>query len=295
MKTALSIILLLLAGLTACSPQPAQHPLPTNPQRIISLAPSITESLCTVGATSNLIGITTFCNYPPAITHLPRIGGYTDTNYERILSLRPDLVVALDEHAVACKRFDELAIPYIQIDTSSIGALTNSLIQLGEATGHPEQAKQAVNQLQQEIASIQRKTALLPKRRVLISIGRNMGTGGLSDVYLAGPGTLYDELLSLCNAENVYSGKVDYARISKEGLQRMNPEIIIDLVPDLDQSKSLTKEQVRSDWFSLKEVTAIQHDAVYLFGGDYVCIPGPRIVQLLRDIAAAIHGPELLP
>ncbi|MDH3981791.1 MAG: ABC transporter substrate-binding protein, partial [Kiritimatiellaceae bacterium] len=148
---------------------------------------------------------------------------------------------------------------------------------------------QVIAAAKKRIAEIQEITKGTDPKKVLISIGRNMGTGGITAVYVAGQNTLHNEMLKLLGAQNVYEGDLEYARMSKEGIMHLNPDIIIDLIPDLETSVKMTTDEVRSEWEILRTVPAVKNDQVYVFGSDYVCIPGPRFILVLEDIARAVY------
>jgi iron complex transport system substrate-binding protein len=261
--------------------------------RIVSMAPSLTECLFALGAGDRLTGVTSFCNHPAEARNLPRIGGYTDANYERIYSLQPDLVLLLDEHFSAAGRLDELGIPYIRFDTSSIPAIFRTIETLGRILDEKQAAATLTSQLRQRMEAVMSKPGDAPGQRVLVSIGRNMGTGGLSDVYVAGPGTLYHEMLEAIGAENVYTGKLPYAKLSHEAILRLAPDVVIDLIPDLDTSTTMSTEAVRAEWNVFGDLPAVVNRRVHVFGGDYVCVPGPRFVEVLEDIAYAVYPNRL--
>jgi len=285
-KSSLFFIALLLCS---CGKQPSTLPLPEKAVRVISMAPSITECIFSIGGGERVVGVTTFCNYPKATDALPKIGGYTDANYEMIYSLKPDLAILLNEHFAAAERLAALDIPHIRVDTSTIPAIFETLRTLGEVLRTENEAEKEIGRLQHRMDEIKTLTQEAPKRRVLISIGRNMGSGGLTDVYVAGKQTLYNEMLELIGAENVYSGSMEYARLSHEGIMRLGPDVIIDLIPDLESSINLNLEEVRREWDILKNVTAVKNDEVHVFGGDYVCVPGPRFVLTFENIAKAVY------
>ncbi|MEO0508771.1 MAG: helical backbone metal receptor [Verrucomicrobiota bacterium] len=274
--------------LSACSPD-VQKTIPKNPQRIVSLAPSITECIHGAGATDRLVGVTRYCDYPGSISGLPRIGGMTDTNFEAVYKLKPDLIIVQEEHNASAERLDSLGIPYLIINTSTIPDIFESLRLLGGVFQTEAAAEATIRRLERRMAEIAEITKDAPKRKVLISVGRNMGTGGLSDVYVAGRTTLYNEMLELIGAENVYSGNLKYARLSSEGILRLEPDVVIDLIPDLEKSVKMSARQVQSEWDDLVAIPAVQNGEVYVFGDDYVCVPGPRFILVLDDIARVVH------
>ena len=280
----LIVVSLLLGG---CGKPPSAPIPPEEARRVVSLAPSLTECVYAVGAGDRLVGVSSFCTYPEEATSLPRIGGYTDTNYERIYTLQPDLVVLLPEHADARARLQALDIPYLQVDTFTIHDILATLRTFGEAFGTEEMAQRVADDLEERISAIRTATQDAPKRAVLVSIGR--GNDNLAQVYAAGRGTLYDEMLEIAGASNVYGGSLEYAPISRESIMRLNPETIIDLLPDLEKRGGKTAQQATHDWDFLPGVAAVKNGQVHVFTDEYVCIPGPRFILTLEQIAHAIH------
>ncbi|MEN7973172.1 MAG: helical backbone metal receptor [Verrucomicrobiota bacterium] len=274
---------------SGCGKQPTTLEAPENVRRVVSLAPSITECIFAAGGGDRLVGVTSYCNYPAEANALPKIGGYADANYEAIYTLKPDLVIILDEHFAAAERLAALGIPHLRVDTTAIPGILQTLETLGEVFQTRETAEETIARLKEHIAAIKEHTAGEPPRRVLVSIGRNMGTGGLSDVYVAGSQTLYNEILDQLGAQNVYTGNMEYARISFEGIMRLDPDVIIDLIPDLETAQNLNIEKVRNEWNSLANVAAVKNREVHVFGGDYVCVPGPRFALIFEDIARAVY------
>lgn len=276
-----ALILLLLTG---CSPEPPKTD--RSPHRVISMAPSITECVFSAGAGNYLVGISSFCTFPAETAALPKTGGYTDTNYEAIVGLKPDLVLTLPAHSDARHRLKTYGIATSEIDTGSIGSITNALLKIGALFETENAAQKTVRSLQETMESIRKKTSGRQARAVLILVGRSIGTGTIRDAYVAGPGTLYQEMLDLIGAENAYTGNDDYARLSAEGLLQLNPEIIIELMPG---SSNAQVHQARTDWQQLKTLPAISENRLHCLTGGHVSIPGPRFIQTLEDITRAVY------
>ena len=99
--------------------------------------------------------------------------------------------------------------------------------------------------------------------------------------------------LDLIGAESVYTGSLSYARLSSESIMRLDPDVIIDLIPDLGTSRKLNHKQVQREWNELENVSAVKNGEVHVFDDDYVCIPGPRFILLLENIARAVYPDHL--
>lgn len=283
-------LLICTLALGGCTDNTRQEiPVPAEINRVVSMAPSLTECLFAIGAGDKVAGVTTFCGYPEKANELPRIGGYTDANYEKVYSLQPDLAILLDEHYAAAERLTQLNIAHVKFDTSTIPAIFETLEGMGRLLDHEAESLQVIEHAKKRIKEIQDITRGTEPKKVLISIGRNMGSGGITAVYVAGKNTLYNEILKLLGAENVYEGDLEYARMSKEGIMHLNPDVIIDLIPDLETSIKMTPEEVRAEWKVLRTVPAVKNNQIYVLGSDYVCVPGPRFILVLEDIARAVY------
>jgi len=127
---------------------------------------------------------------------------------------------------------------------------------------------------------------------VLVSVGRNAGTGAMGPVYVAGPKTYYDELVALAGGENAYRGAaIAYPELSSEGIIRLDPDIIIDIIPDLSQ-RGVSEQAALGDWKALWDARAVKRGRVHLIAADYAAVPGPRFIRTLEDMARLIH-PEV--
>jgi len=290
--TALALSLVFIS-LGSCRPQREPTPLSSvaaTPQRIVSLSPAITEILCAIGCADQIVGITAFCKYPPSITNLPSVGGFYDVNYELILALNPDLVLHTIEHEDAAQNLQALGLRCHPLSLLSLPDIITSIELAGALCNAADEALRLKRAIQ---AGIDAARARVPnnatKPAVLICVGRDWSSEGLLGIYLAGASTIYDEMLRLLNARNVYQGRLPYAQVGREGIMKMNPDVIIDLAPDSATLTGMSKTQLIAGWDELKSVNAVQQHRVYVLDGDYVCIPGPRITQILMDLARAIY------
>jgi iron complex transport system substrate-binding protein len=260
-------------------------------QRIVSLAPSITESLFSLGLGERIVGVTQYCDYPKEALSKKKVGGYYDPNYEAIVGLRPDLVVLFPEHLAQRQALADMDIETLTLNHNKIENILESILLTGKTCGVGKKAQSLVADIRQRIAKIQDMTKGLPRPRVLVSMGRNMGTGSIQDAYISGGNDYYHELITMAGGKNAYQGDIAFPAVSKEGIIRMNPEVIIDMIPDIDTT-GWNEKAILDEWQSVKEVSAVQSGRVYVFTEDYVVVPGPRFILLLEKIAKVLH-PEL--
>ena len=264
----------------------------SKPARIVSLAPSITETLFAVGAGQQLVAVTDFCQYPEAAQQLPRIGGYLDPSLSQIVALAPDLVVMLDRQQNLHRQLQQLGINTLLIDNARLDGILQSIVDIGRATGHATTAKQLHTRITQQITSIQRQVAGKPRKATLMAIAHYTNSEQLDMVYIAGQQDFYNDILHLAGGRNVYQDtRLKVPAVSLEGLLRMDPEVIIDIFPDAGAHQA-DLQKVRRQWQQLEQIEAVRQQQIHFIEAGYATVPGPRIVQLLSDIAGILH-PEI--
>lgn len=260
--------------------------------RIVSLAPSITEVLFELELDERIVGVTRYCKYPPAALEKSQVGSYLSPNYEAIVALRPDLVLTLPEHAAEEEALSALGLYWHRLDHRSVAGIVASIRTLGQLTQEEGRAQAFAEDLEGRIARVQQLTLGRRRPRVLISMGRKMGTGSLKDAYIAAPGSFYDSLLSLAGGENaIQDARIAYPTVTGEGIMRLDPEVVIDMVANI-KKRGKNEARVLAEWQVLPNMRAVKNRRVYVFGETYVSIPGPRFILVLEAMARALH-PEV--
>ena len=295
---ALGLLWLLALGCgPGAPPSPEASPAPgaAAPRRIVSLAPSITEMLFDLGLGDRVVGVTSFCDYPPEAADRPHVGGLLDPNPEAILALEPDLVVLFDHHAVARRALETLGIPLLVVQGDTLEQVLEAMLRLAERGGCAERGLERVAALRRRIEAVAAMPAPQPPPRVLVSIGRTLGGGRLQEAYVAGNDGFFSELIRLAGGRNACpSSTIRFPLVSPEGILEMRPEVIIELAADLERL-GLAAEDVLREWSSLSDVPAVAHGRVHVFTEDYVTVPGPRLVLLLEKMAAAVRQGAAAP
>jgi iron complex transport system substrate-binding protein len=258
--------------------------------RIVSLAPSITEILFSLGLGDRVVGVTRYCTYPADALTKAKVGGYYDPNYEEILRLRPDLVIVLAEHDAAKRYLRNFHINVMQVNHRSINDIIGSIKLIGNACGTAQAADSIIASIHASMERIRTRTAPLRSPQVLVSVGRSMGAVG--DLCIAGVGTYYDEMVRLAGGQNAFTKKgIAFPTLSPEGVFRIDPEVIIDLVPETN-GVAPGDSAIRAAWARFGRVDAVRKGRVYIFRQDFAEIPGPRFILMLEQMARVIH-PEV--
>jgi iron complex transport system substrate-binding protein len=268
--------------------------LPQSYSRIISFAPSITETLFALSLGDKIVGVSSFCKYPKAVEKIPKVGGYTNPNYETVLRLKPDLVILLKEHAPVLDFLKKNRIEYLLVDNHDFSSIIRSFHLIGEKCGKAENADNLANCILSELSMDNMQNSPSPK--VFLCIDReNQGCGSISQAYSAGESTFYHNLLKMAAMNNAIAGsKIAYPQVSAEGIITMQPDIIIDIAM---RSEKMTLDRLKADWQSLTMIPAVKNNMVFCLAGDYLTIPGPRILMTLKEfkkIRALYHQSRFL-
>lgn len=259
--------------------------------RIVSLAPSVTEVAFAVGCGDRLVGATRFCNHPEAAKRIPRIGGYANPSLEAVLRQRPDLVVGTagtDHHAFQ-EALGRVGVATLVVDHSRIEGVLSSFRQIGRACGAEARGEAWVTRLRGELAAVAARTKDRPRRSVLIVFGRSGVAGGLREVYVAGRGGLYDEVIRLAGGQNAFRKPVPaFPKLSVEGILQVNPDVIVELAPEAIAAGH-SVAALEASWRALPGLVAVRAGRVRLIAGDYGEVPGPRLFRLVEEVARTVH------
>ncbi|MEI6890866.1 MAG: helical backbone metal receptor [Pontiella sp.] len=254
------------------------------PQRIISLAPDITEIIYTLGLGDKLVGATTYCAYPEAALSVPRVGGFGQFNFEAIVSLKPDLVILHDGYASEKSRLDGLGIPYLATESRFIKDIMASTAKIGAACGAQAEAEAWEKNMNEKRAAHRQKPS--QQYRVLVTFGGN--ADAIDPIYAFGKACLHNELIEAAGGINVVENNLPFSTLSKEAVIRLNPDIIIQLAPGTEAPDDPSKP-----WKELSRIEAVKNNRIYILTGDYTCIPGPRFIQILDDFSRLIRPHDL--
>ena len=263
------------------------------PQRIVSTAPSITEMLYSLGLGNRVVGVTTYCHYPPEVRQKPKIGNYMNPNFETILATKADLIVVLREHRGLVKQLRDFGLPVIALQHNDLTGIYQSLVSLGEVTGTSDRAAKQVDRLQSELAAIRRRTTSLTRRSVMFVIGRTPET--VADLVVVGRGSFLNELIAIAGGRNIFEDTLAYyPRIPHEEIYARGPEVIIDM-GNMGTTYQITTDRhevVTELWKKMPKLPAVQTGRVYPVTEDLFVVPGPRVVETTRRFVGMIH-PEI--
>jgi iron complex transport system substrate-binding protein len=277
-KTLFAAAALLAAASCARAPSPPPPAAPAVPRRIVSLAPSITETLFALGAGERLVGVTAYCDYPPEAAGLPRIGGYDTPNVEVIAALAPDLVIAPAEGTLAAPvaALRRLGLRVEAVEVKSLDDLFAAVARVGALAGREDAGRALAAGLRARADAVRRAVRERPRARALLVLDHD-------PTIAAARGTFGDALLEAAGAANVAAGATSpYPQLSAESILGLAPEVIVDASMAADEP-ALREARARARWARLPaaRVVAIEPDLLVR--------PGPRLVDGLERLARALH------
>ncbi|HZQ07747.1 MAG TPA: ABC transporter substrate-binding protein [Anaerolineae bacterium] len=276
------------AGVTITDSAGRKLTLANIPARIVSLAPSTTEIVCALNACDKLIGVDTFSDFPAQVKSLPKLSNGFDPNYEQIVAVKPDLILAAGITSPdVIKKMEDLQLPVLVVgeENASFDTIKNDIALVGMALGSEDQAKQVNASIDQKIADVKAKVAqATTKPRVFWELDAT----DPAKPYTPGPGSFINQIIEVTGGENVASRATSpYPQLSAEEIIQANPQVII----LSDAAYGVAPESVgkRPGW---DVIDAVKNNRVYPIDDNLVSRPGPRVAEGVEAAAKLIH-PEL--
>jgi iron complex transport system substrate-binding protein len=257
------------------------------PRRIISLIPAVTEMLFALGAGDRVAAVSSFDKFPPEVEKIPKVGALLDPNLERILSLKPDLVVLYHSQEDFRRQLDRAKIPTYIYTHAGLADVTATIRSLGERIGSGEKARELAARIESQLGEIRKRATALSRPRTLIVFGRE--SYALRGIYASGGKGFIHDMVTLAGGDNVFAD-VDREAVqaTAELILSRRPEVILELRAD-----PLTPGEERKElavWGQLASVPAVRNRRVHLVVDARTVIPGPRVVEGVETIFNRLHG-----
>ena len=255
--------------------------VPTFPSRIVSLAPSITETLYALGVQDRLVGDTDFCDYPIDAQKKKKVGGIINPNLEEIAALHPDLVLVTKEinRLETVRALDALGIPAYATHARNVDDILSTTQKLAGLLGVPEAGKSLAAELQARLAAVHGRLEAIPPSRVLfvvwtrplISVGKN---------------TFIADALRKADAASIVDATQDWPQMNLEEVVRLQPEYLVFSASEADSAaRDFEAVSVLPGWELLEAVRNHRFAVI----SDAVNRPAPRIVSAIEDLARQLH------
>jgi iron complex transport system substrate-binding protein len=248
-------------------------PARPNPRRVVSLAPSITDTVVSLGLVDRLVVVTRF-DTAPEVAQVQRIGGFLDPSVEAVVALRPDLVIWLtDGSALApVKRIAELGIPVMAVPIIGVEDVIAATRVIAVALGDPAAGDRLAARISGAIEAARARAATLPRRRVLLVVGRE-------PLVVAGPRSYPDQLLAIVGGINVVSGTTAWPVFPVERAAALDPDVVVDAAAR-EHGVGLS---------GLDAIPAVRRGGLRKLATDDALRPGPAMIRTLDELFTAIH------
>jgi iron complex transport system substrate-binding protein len=256
-------------------------------RRVVSLVPSATEAVFAMGAGSLMVGVGTFDAFPPEVSRLPRIGALLDPDVERILSLRPDLMICYASQTELHGQLARAGIRLFKYKHGSLADVSATIRELGDAIGRHREGDALATSVEHGLAAVRARVAGEARPRVMLVIGRE--SGSLRTIQVSGGYGFLHDLVEAAGGANVFAEvKRESLGVSTETVLARAPEVIIELkyaetLGAEDQARELAA------WQALPGVPAIRDRRVRLLSGGTFVVPGPRVVATAEAFARILH------
>ena len=236
-------------------------------QRIVSLAPSVTETLFALGFGNRVVGVTTYCDYPAEARKLPKIGGFMNPSLEAVAAKRPDFV----------REMERLGLKVTLISLASVNDILSSIKSIARLLGSPEAGEKLVDKITLQFDEIKKRVASAPRRTTLLAVG-------LRPLVVVGGKNFINELIFFAGGENI-AGNADqpWLNLPDEYVVAKAPQVIIEAGMGSERGDSA------KHWGDLKSIPAVREHRVYAYQSDKILRPGPRIGEGLEEIARLVH------
>jgi iron complex transport system substrate-binding protein len=255
------------------------------PERIVSLVPSVTEVLFAIGAGRQVVGVSSYDHEPPAVEKLPRVGALLDPDLERLLALRPDLVVTYRSQTDLEQQLARAGVRTFPYAHGGIKELFTSIALVGAMSGHLEEAAALRSSLEAKLDAIRARTAGQPRPRVLLVFGREPLS--LRGLYASGGIGFLHDLVEIAGGDDVFGDiRRESVQATAEMVLARRPDVILEIRAD-PVEPALVGQEV-AVWNSLASVPAVRNHRVYFLTGSELVTPGPRNAAAAQRIFAAL-------
>jgi iron complex transport system substrate-binding protein len=258
--------------------------VPDDPQRVISLAPSITEIIYALEQENRLKGVTRYSDFPIEATKLPKIGSYVHLDLERIVSLNPDLCIAIKDGNPkdVIDRLESFKIPVYVVNPRNLNTVVETIKEIGQILNAGGKAENLLGDLRHRIKRVK---SLISQNTYRPGVFFQIG---ISPIVSVGAGTFLHELIVLAGGKNLASGTTAYPRFSREQVLALAPEIFI----VTSMARQAVFEEIKAEWRRWPTLPAVRNERIFLVDSDLFDRPSPRLVDGLELLVKLIH-PEL--
>ena len=263
------------------------------PRRIVSLVPALTEMLFALGAGPRVVAVSSFDEFPPEVRKLPQVGALLDPDTERILALRPDLVIVYGSQSELQGQFARAGVRTFGYRHGGISTILDTIHELGSVIGAGDVSSRVIRDLQSQLDDVRARVKGRRRPKVLLVFERQPKT--LRDIYVSGGRGFLHEMLAIAGGDNVFGDVVrESVQPSVETLLARAPEVILEVRAEgLIAAREVAGE--REGWTALASVPAVRNRRIHFLSGDYLVVPGPRFAMATATLARVLHPAAFEP
>ena len=264
------------------------------PRRVVSTAPSFTETVYAIGAGDHVVGVSVYCHFPKEAESVAKVGTYLRPNVEAIVRLKPDLVLVHKEQPQVAAQLNRLGIATLALTNTSLDDTYTSIREVGAALKMTTEAARLEQSIRSRLETLRRATSGQPRKSLLFVVGRTPGR--LEGLVAVGKGSFLNELIAIAGGRNALADSlVTYPQISVEAVLRIDPDVIVDM-GDMSETVGVTeahKQDVVKLWQKQPGLKAVASGRVYAVAADIFVVPGPRIAEAAEAFAKMLHQGSL--
>lgn len=246
-------------------------------ERIIALSPAINEIIFALDSGDKIVGNTDYCRYPAESNNITKVGGYFSPSLEKIVVLKPDIVIMQENNLAMADKLQKLGIKTMVMKIDSVDSIKKAIGNLGILLNKKEKSTLIVTKIERSLASLK---GITRNQKILIPIGYH--TDFSKEVHIAGQNLYFDDIIEASgNVNALQSSQKGQPVLNLEKILKLNPDIVIILAP-LMREKKFTKESLIAPWMKLP-INAAKTKSIFVEEGTYAGIPSDRITYFIDD------------
>ena len=256
------------------------------PRRIVSLVPAVTEMIFALGAGDRVVGVSNFDKFPPDVEKIPKVGALLDPNLDRILSLKPDLIVVYYSQTDLQTQLQRASVASYSYKHAGLADVTATIRSIGARIGRAEQGQTLARDIEAKLTALRTRYNVGSRPRTLVVFSRE--SFALRGIYASGGRGFVHDMLTVAGGDNVFAD-VDREAVqaTTELILTRRPEVIIELRADPMTAEAERKEVLT--WNQLASLPAVRTKRVHIITDPRTVIPGPRVVDGVEVIAQRLH------
>jgi iron complex transport system substrate-binding protein len=256
--------------------------------RLISLVPNVTEMVYAMGAGGRLVAVSSYDTFPPEVKKLPNVGALLDPNVERILSLRPDLVIIYASQEDLKRQLAKAGIRVFEYRHGGLDGVAATVRQVGAALDETAAADALATRITRGLDEVRQRVGGRPRPRTLLVFGRERLS--LRGIYASGGVGFLHDMLTAAGGDNVFADvKSESVQASTEQIISRRPDVVLEVRANNEAFPAGDRAAEARTWDTLGSVPAVRNHRVFFLFDDRIVIPGPRVVEGTMAIARALH------